>query len=83
MLGSDGVNFLDTHQGASATPESNDFVMVVTSSGNESKKAEAEAGRAEDWFIPGVPTGYKGADFVKDVEATFPTLAGKFGGEID
>lgn len=59
-----------------------DFCRVVTSSGNESKKAEAEAGRAEDWFIPGVPTGYKGADFVKDVEATFPTLAGKFGGEI-
>jgi transposase-like protein len=59
-----------------------DFCRVVSSSGNSSIKAEAEEGRAEDWFIPGVPTGYKGADFVKDVEATFPTLAGKFGGEI-
>lgn len=59
-----------------------DFCRVVSSSGNSSIKAEAEAGRAEDWFIPGVPTGYKGADFVKDVEATFPTLAGSFGGSI-
>jgi transposase-like protein len=59
-----------------------DFCRVVSFSGNSSIKAEAEEGRAEDWFIPGVPTGYKGADFVKDVEATFPTLAGKFGGEI-
>lgn len=59
-----------------------DFCRVVSSSGNSSIKAEAEAGRAEDWFIPGVPTGYKGADFVKDVEAAFPTLAGSFGGSI-
>lgn len=59
-----------------------DFCRVVTSSGNESKKAEAEAGRADEWFIPDVPTGYKGADFVEAVEAAFPTLAGKFGGEI-
>ena len=59
-----------------------DFCRVVTSSGNESKKAEAEAGRAEDWFIPDVPTGYKGADFVEAVEAAFPTLTGSFGGTI-
>lgn len=59
-----------------------DFCRVVTSSGNESKKAEAEAGRADEWFIPDVPTGYKGADFVEAVEAAFPTLTGSFGGTI-
>lgn len=59
-----------------------DFCRVVTSSGNGSIKAEAEAGRKEDWFIPGVPTGYKGADFVAAVEAAFPTLKGSFGGTV-
>lgn len=59
-----------------------DFCRVVTSSGNGSIKAEAEAGRKEDWFIPGVPTGYKGADFVGAVEAAFPTLKGSFGGAV-
>ena len=58
------------------------FCRVVTASGNESVKAAAAEGRVHKGFIPDVPTGYRGAEFVEAVEAAFPTLAEEFGGEI-